>query len=102
MGSLCLNAKLTVPYLKSCACTVRREWRGVLPAENLDRMAHTNTCHCLAAETTWSREGSREVREQVRAARTRLYCEFESIDCMVPRDRIELSTPAFSGLCSTN
>ena len=39
------------------------------------------------------------MREQVRAARTRLYCEFESIDCMVPRDRIELSTPAFSGHC---
>ncbi len=35
------------------------------------------------------------------------YCRYRRCNCsgwtgMVPRDRIELSTPAFSGLCSAN
>jgi hypothetical protein len=48
--------------------------------------------------------GENDVQVPVTATWVPLASESESLSMrnMVPRDRIELSTPAFSGLCSAN
>ncbi len=45
---------------------------------------------------------SGEFSDKVSAFYVGLIPNLASSGKMVPRDRIELSTPAFSGLCSTN
>jgi len=58
----------------------------------------------LEAFTKAVLSGENDVQVPVTATWVPLACESESLSMrnVVPRDRIELSTPAFSGLCSAN